>query len=70
MDFSASSESYLPAYAALAEVERAVEGRLKRTLLSSRFADFELLLRYVPVVMPDKGPLSGAIQGPRQAANS
>lgn len=52
MEFWASSEIYGPADQASEAVRRVIEPLLNHQLKNSRFAAVELLLRYIPVVMP------------------
>ncbi|WP_208622632.1 hypothetical protein, partial [Sphingomonas faeni] len=52
MEFWASSEIYGPADQASEAVRRVIEPLLNHQLRDSRFAAVELLLRYIPVIMP------------------
>jgi hypothetical protein len=53
VQFWASSEIYQPADAASETVRRTVEPVLNSLLNSSTLAGIDLLLRYVPVIMPE-----------------
>jgi hypothetical protein len=52
VEFWASSETYEPADHASEAVRRVIEPLLNHRLTNSRFANVQLLLRYVPVIMP------------------
>ena len=52
VEFWASSEIYGPADQASEAVRRVIEPLLNHQLRNSRFAAVELLLRYIPVIMP------------------
>lgn len=52
MRFRALAEVDLPAYDALTKVRRTVEPLLNSSLSQSSLAELDILLRYVPIVMP------------------
>lgn len=52
MEFWASSETYLPASAGVESVRQTTEPILNRLLAQSRFADVQIRIRYIPIVMP------------------
>jgi hypothetical protein len=52
VEFWASSETFEPAGEASEAVRRRIEPLLQDRLTNSRFAAVQLLLRYVPIIMP------------------